>query len=202
MRRTDYRVGLSLQAGADNATSFLDFNIETLPGARAAACLDAPLAVVGRSFWFAPQLAADRFSLTCDADATFNDRVARFRIAERGLYRILTAQPDRGTRIAVRQSCADNATEIACELGGEIPALMLEPGEYSLVIDSPLNSIMGFTVTLFDSVEYLSGSQSNAKLLGDRPYPGEMTCSKIKCVRSFSRPASWAGPRSWGRGVR
>ena len=65
----------------------------------------------------------------------------------RGLYRILTAQPDRGTRIAVRQSCVDNATEIACELGGETPALMLEPGEYSLVIDSPLNSIMGFTVT-------------------------------------------------------
>ena len=147
MRRTSYRVGLIMQAGADNATNFLDFDIETLPSARDAACLDAPLAVVDSPFWFEPQLAADRFSLTCDGNAAFNDRIARFRIAQRGLYRIITAQPDRGTRLAVRQNCADSATEIACELGSEIPALMLDPGEYSLVIDSPLNTIMGFTIT-------------------------------------------------------
>tara|TARA_B100001093_G_scaffold252853_1_gene241980 strand:- start:561 stop:1280 length:720 start_codon:yes stop_codon:yes gene_type:complete len=149
-RRGEFALQLSLAPGVDAATNFIRLEIEANPDAAARACADAPRINIDEVFWFDNQLSVDRFSNQCGGPSLFNDRVARITIVQQGRYRVRTMQSDRATTIALRSDCGNAQSEQACGPNGDLGPVQLNPGDYWILIDSPLSVPMGLVVERID----------------------------------------------------
>ncbi|MEE2755355.1 MAG: hypothetical protein VYA30_01785 [Myxococcota bacterium] len=149
-RRTEYGLELSLAPGVVTATNFIRLDVESNGDAEARACADAPRINVGDVVWFDNQLGVDRISNQCGGPSLFNDRVARFTIVQDAQYLIRTMQADRSTTIALRSDCADPQSEQTCGGNGEVGPVPLTPGDYWVIVDSPLAVPLGLLVERVD----------------------------------------------------
>lgn len=132
----DGRYTVRLESGPDPLR--VDLALATAPAADAAAraCAAVPPLASDTPLALPQTLPVDRLEPACAAGFRAPDHVAAFRLDRAATVEFIVRPDDRQTTIAVRGACADPAPEVACEFAAEAGPLDLEPGDYTVIVES------------------------------------------------------------------